>query len=1813
MTKFTSILDLKETIPEDSWSWVIPALRQDPLVWNSLQDSNLLKSAIQRIGPHPRCWTPMNIALVALGLDLKIEELRSHPLEELSPHLQQQVNQAYERFTSTSSPNVDLRISGLLALYFNEHESDIKQTTPRTSLACLYSILPQPLEIISQLKPEIVIHVILSNPQKPEEQIAIFWKYIKQADTNLKPSILRYLSYKRPRIATQIAREMLNDWPTSMTTYNAKFINNSPLNHLATIIANTEILSIANQEDRFLSQVDEALGMTEEIQADLTTSLIEKDILAGDIEKAYIRWKRVNKIVTPIQAANVFLTLVAQNNKMEAVDWCKNQLSDDQQKEPEYLLARGYLGYLEKNVERAKTFVLKSLAGFTKKDEPKLDHLHILTRLAMDINLPHEALEAVNLALELEPNDIVSINLLRECNLALDRQSEAIEAAHLAVCLKPDCIQYHRELAKTMEIANQWSHALQVRSAIMSQHESFNQKEAYQDAFNFAVCALKIDHPQNTAGVCQKLLKINPDDSEVHHLLGQTYLAMGDQNKAQAHFSQATRLAPDVAKSWLALADIFKETGQKSRQKETLQAAANIVTNDPEIFLVLGQIHLEEASPTQALQDFRNANRLANAASTPTPKQIKSKIALLLGETLDQLGHHFDARSVLENAYQADKGNMQLAHAYARSLLSTESPKDALPILNETRKKAPDLLDINLDFAKACLATTSNLDETRDALLKILDSNPDHTEAKALLAETYEANQEFDLSLKAYQEALSSSLREDTNWFTRLSIGLGKVYLGKNQPENAIAVLNSALKHINNEEKVLKLLSKAYHSANLREKAIWAARSVFDLNPADEGNLDWFIQQAIDMGATNKAIEVLEEKTTRDNTFASHLIKLGWLYVYEGEFDKARKAFYKIKNIEQVTSAELHQASKGLLAIEDAATAIDLIEKAIHLSNTSGNKKIIPELLLSKIIAYQKRSARDLALKTVETAIEISPDDPVFVSKKAEVLLDLLDYKEAIKCIEEGLDKFPTNTNLHFQAANIYRSNGQLLEASTHTRKVIELCRRNEKEVVDPITATIVTDLADAMIQTSVLDEIIGMVKENSMTPEPVSIHFHCLRGEIALGSDDEMQAADSLNAALEINPVHPRTLALQARLTSRQEDHDNAEKILQKALKTLGNYPTLNTNHKGMDVGDVFYDLDYPVSTYIAVGKASLEFNEWQSGITLLKKAVELSPEEPRSHFQFARALVLRAENQRLCDTLDVIKHAPGRSAVANFAYKEFETAILQAAHIVARFSQSVIEADQNFNDTKDRIATWLARGQAVFQPSHEHAKAIEILPDPPDNIAALLAALRECGDMDKARKIARDLLGKTDRQKIDPRLLAQIALTIAEESPDLAMDSSQKAIDLSRWQKLPEQPIFYAIAALVAKYNNDIELQKQFLQNALEIWKDEPIWLSTIADLYLQSGKKDDIEESILYLEKASRLEPKNIEYYLKLGKAHQCLGNPKGTIIVLDQATRVLPKRPEPWMFLAKAHHANGEIPQAIRCANTVIQLDPKIHEAPFLLAKISLEVNNPQKAARYIKDVLDLDPENPEALILSTKIFSALNKPEQALESLEKVLPILSYSIPLQLQRAQLVQETKGTEDALEILTQLNKEHPQTPQLLAAIAEIYSTMNQPENAIQKAQEALNAADENLSRKEHLATLTLLGRLLRKTGHLDQSLYYLNKAIEKDPKNSGPFIELGRCYQEQRLFDRALQHYQNAIQISPEDYQPYYHAGLVFKEIKDFVNAEKMFKTAAKLAPKNMNIYRQLAAVTAINFVQHHQSRSETDNTMSMAVPMESIKNE
>jgi tetratricopeptide (TPR) repeat protein len=1125
--------------------------------------------------------------------------------------------------------------------------------------------------------------------------------------------------------------------------------------------------------------------------------------------------------------------------------------------------------------------------------------------------------------------------------------------------------------------------------------------------------------------------------------------------------------------------------------------------------------------------------------------------------------------------------------------------------MSKAQIKSQGDLDLNLDFAKACIITGSETEKAKETLLEISKNYPQRYDALGLLGEAYELTQEYELALESYQKALNTQLRDNPEWSTKLSLGLGRVSLKLGQPDIAITTLKSALVSNNDDIDVHRTLSDAYLAADLKEKSLSAAKSALNLDSDDEPNIDWYIQQAITLDATDKAIEALKELQQRDPNRSSILTKLGWLYLYEGDAETALNTFNQAKTIDNISPIDLYKVSQGFLAINEPENAIECLDKAIYMSESTPETEEWENLYSTKSTAQQMIGDLEGAIKTIDESLLRIDKKPEIIKKKTKILSDLDRFDEAIVCLEDGIKDFPTDDELIIQSIGLYRASGDLRTAAKHAVSLLRLPKESSMGKMDQSTAAIISDLADALLQTKLAKEIIDNTQSVDIDTDQLDLAYYCSLTKLSLDADEDIAAADAITSALKIDPKHPRVLALQARLTSRQGDFKAAEQILIKGLMATGNFPQLIGSR--LTTGDLanLSIIEHPVSTFIELADVCMKFQHWSVAIFLLQKAIALAPNEPRSHFNYARALVLRAEHQRLCQSLDVVNNSPGKSTIEEYAYKRFEDAILKAAHLITEIITPIdSEKSQNI-EPKSKIAKWLARGQAIFQPSKEHAQALANLNISPDNQTAYIAALRYCDDFSGAIKTSKNLYQESEKQIADPNLLCQIALCLLKDSPEIAAEAIGNAIKISNWLNSPNGPIYYAIQAEVARNMGAFELQLQALESALAFWSNEPNWLSVAADLHLNQPHVNNQSVAIQYLEHAASLQPKNFNNHLKLAQVFKKANSPKDVVRVLENATNVIPKRPEPWLALARAYQQNGDIPQSIRSAKMVVQIDPSQPEAYLLLANVALEVDNPEKSFKYIDNILSKDPENAQALLLRSRTYQALGKSQEALNSLEIAIPNLPKSILIQLERIGLIREAKGEENALVALNRLNDENPDNPQILAALSEVLSKTGQQEAAIQTALDALPEARLEMQKSELVKLLQLLGRLLRKSGQLDQAIHNLSEAIDLSPQDSTSYLDLGRCYQDQRQYDRALQNFNTAINLAPDSPQAYYFSGIIYKDTKDYENAEHMFKKAAKYAPDDLNIHRQLGAVTAINLV--HNRLEQPD----ISLPTESME--
>ena len=74
MTSPYWVIDLRTRLPEDSWSWVLLALKQDQLVWQSLSNPRVYHRMVNVGSFNPEKWTPAQIGLISLKENINLED-----------------------------------------------------------------------------------------------------------------------------------------------------------------------------------------------------------------------------------------------------------------------------------------------------------------------------------------------------------------------------------------------------------------------------------------------------------------------------------------------------------------------------------------------------------------------------------------------------------------------------------------------------------------------------------------------------------------------------------------------------------------------------------------------------------------------------------------------------------------------------------------------------------------------------------------------------------------------------------------------------------------------------------------------------------------------------------------------------------------------------------------------------------------------------------------------------------------------------------------------------------------------------------------------------------------------------------------------------------------------------------------------------------------------------------------------------------------------------------------------------------------------------------------------------------------------------------------------------------------------------------------------------------------------------------------------------------------------------------------------------------------------------------------------------------
>ena len=1388
-------------------------------------------------------------------------------------------------------------------------------------------------------------------------------------------------------------------------------------------------------------------------------------------------------------------------------------------------------------------------------------------RILLEMDLAEEAARLARVLLTIRPADASLLHLASRIQQRLGNLDQAIHYARGVAALNPGSTAGRRLLGSLWAQAGAWQQSLAEWQRVLE----LSSPPSINDRLECAQVALNAGQPALAVELSEAALREDANNGVALGVLGQALVAQNDVSRATGYLVRATLLSPETLAPWLALARVQAEQGEGRRALETLRSAVTAVPDAPQAHLALGEASADAGLLSEALPHLKKAYALS---------QESPRCALLYARTLRLLGHSAEARAVLEKARPAWATNPELAYEYAQVLLDLNDAENALPVLELALRGGLPVLEASLLYARILLGEfrtgaedwdagtlDARLQHAGQALQRILEVSPENLEARFLMADILREQGQLEAALEAYRALAEMPVADVPELRWRVQWGLGCTALRLQFTDMALVALKEAAQDKPDSIPVQRSLAEASLCANLPHEALECAAAVLRLAPDDVNTLSWFADIVTRAGEPRRAVEALQRAVQLDPHRPDLLVNLASGQASAGDLTATRSSLEKVLSLSvPVSRADLRRAAHIYLRLEDPQSALacyarallagaqapsELLFEVAQLHERLGNYEAALDLAQQSIDDWAENLPQVERLPQAETLpIHLLQADLLARLERPQAALAVLEralrVAQSVSTGDGGAQDAGTQSLLTHMLGEIHNrftclmiQAGDLPAALHHAEKSLAcspsdagLCYR----AADLALAQLQNDRAARIVQSFQMGEgeFPAALFNQSQGDGRSSLALLSLRVEMELNGETSEPVSAWVEAGLQEAQDDPRLLAAKARLLARQGDLSVARLWYAGARRQAG------------------------TGSPLWLAEAALEVQAWQDVPALFEGCAGEYPGEARAQLGFARALVLCAERQQLCASTGCRGNAPGLGALSQASRQKYEEAIRLAGRLV------------NAGD----IGRWQARGQAVFAPSAQAARALASMPSQPDDIAALIAVLRHLNNRAAAIQVAR-------RYPENPLVLLHLALCYQGDSSPEGQVAAGRAVVAN-----PDHALAHAVLAMLNRQAGALSEALAAYENALQIWADEPDWHDAAGDLCLQVG---DLQAAMLHFRQALALDTENARYACKLGQACLSDADIPGAIGCLESSTALDPTQADAWLTLATAYHMAGRLPQALEAARKAGELNVSSADALLIAGETALSMNQSDLALEFAQGALRREPENAGAVLFLSNVLVLRGRVQDGLEVIEQACPAVKAFFPVAFERARLIHRLHGAPAAADVLEKLVKDHPEEIDLLSFLARIQAECGEVKAAERYAFRALR-----LDPNQPDLTL-MLGKLNRKNGNLDQAVHLLGEAIRMSPSVLEAYLELGSVYQERREYQLALQVYQQAMRIAPNDYQAFYQSGLIMRDGKDYMSAENMLRRAADLAPDNagpvaLSIRRQLVAVIALNLVHH-----------------------
>ncbi|MCE1254169.1 MAG: tetratricopeptide repeat protein, partial [Anaerolineae bacterium] len=1047
------LIEIQRALQPGEVSQVMAALRQDALIWQTVEQTDLVSKLSEKIA-QVDAWRPAYLALLSLGLDTgQIDNLLDSVLSVPEDGLRNQAIQFYEETLRNGQNNkpASLAQACLLALALRERRrltgawigigKEIQLSkkesagTWKTAFAILVDMVPD-FEALAKVllkegsfeaAVELISNALLSTPTPPAERVNAFLDVLNNLPVSRQLSWLRLLNLRGfQTLVVQLADSLLQSDLSDRLSLDEVDLEQDDLSALLQSSLGFQQLAglyqLSGQPEKALPLLKRSQKASQHYLAGINLQLL--DVSAGEgtpealmavVQQSSAALPESKMLQTEYALAidgnphagvlKKHLPLNSQNPFVEMQNALAASKDGDAIKAE--VMARGAVADL---LEWLKKDTIFSSTQFLYSWQPAN-----FVKSLLDLNLLPEALKVTRALLKICPNNYELVELLSQLYDNMNDGANALNYSLLGLAFEANNQKTQRRVAELLETQGEYKVALDHRRKVLE----LEQKPQNSDWLACAACAFHSDELLQVVDACNKVIETEAENPTANSLMGQSLYRLGDVEASLPYLSQAILLSPAESQNWLMLTEIYEKNGETQKVQETLNTAILSNPESAEINYKLAQIYLGKHNLNDALPFLKKAASLM-------PESVQMSIQL--GETLKSLGHLDEARKALEKARQKFPSDPDLALLTARTQVSMGDNKAALPALEVVMQAGKPGFDEYMMYLRALLGdhlwplTPASTEQERakllsaqNALEKALAINAEDFNARVLKAEVLAAKGSKEEAFENYQALVDHPNASVPSWQWRIYGGFGKVALDLNEIETALAVLKEAT-HAQPENVYLqRLLADAFLVADLKDEAYQVAQNALKLAPTNLQNLAWFADMAIHLEDESEAINALKCIVELDPDSAGNWVKLADTQLKTGDVDGTRKTLKSLLSLDHLDIEHWRQAAYVFLRLNDQVSALSCLEQAIQLSPERA-----AELNFEVACLHKGLGNIDAALDALQKAIEISPDERILYVMQADLMADLNRNQAAMACLEQALnlqDEHTSEQVQHFEKA----------------------------------------------------------------------------------------------------------------------------------------------------------------------------------------------------------------------------------------------------------------------------------------------------------------------------------------------------------------------------------------------------------------------------------------------------------------------------------------------------------------------------------------------------------------------------------------------------------------------------------------------------------------------------------------------------------------------------------------------------------------------------------------------------------------------------